>query len=174
MATRPRTRRVGRQGTTDYDETELGLMPPSEHAHNNNLEVTGERGVGQAAISPSLRICKGVVLIFVGICLCVATVASKVSLVSITGRMFSMKDERTGSVLFFQLVLLMMIPEAISWLRCLIWGVIGKSWVTYPRPSGVTIVWVSRSTLLMTKINVNLFYYMFVFLTHIGMLDCYH
>ena len=99
-------------------------------------EETPQKSVG-------LLIIKWTALCIVALCLWTATVVSKVSVVSITGRMFSLsesvtpesRNDRVRSVLFIQLVFLLLIPEVLSFIRCLCWGVIGKSTKKYPWPT---------------------------------------
>jgi len=99
----------------------------------------------------SLRVIKWTALCIVALCLWTTTVMSKVTLVSITARMFNLtskaspseKEERDRSVLFIQLVFLMLIPEVFSFFRCLFYGVFGKTTTKFPWPSKNAVVWVS-------------------------------
>lgn len=106
-----------------------------------------------------LRNIKRIALALIASCICVGAVMSKVSLVSITDRMnprFNLGFNLTGfadeyppphrSVLFIQLILLLVIPEVVSFVRCLVWGVIGKTTRSFPWPSRCAFFWVSRST----------------------------
>ena len=102
-----------------------------------------------------LRMIKWIVLIIIALCVCVGAVLSKVTLVSITGRMFSLVSSRDGhkhtlpqSVLFVQLTLILVIPEVVSFIRCLIWGVIGKTKTRFPWPSKSAFIRVSQYTLV--------------------------
>jgi len=101
-----------------------------------------------------LLVIKWITLCFVACCALVGTVMSKVTLSSITGRMYSLTsvssnatvgvvDQKTGSRLFVQLVVLMVFPEVVSFFRCLIWGVIGKTTDRFPWSSRTAIAWVS-------------------------------
>ena len=101
-----------------------------------------------------LLVIKWITLCFVACCALVGTVMSKVTLSSIAGRMYSLTnvssnatvgvvDQKTGSKLFIQLVVLMVFPEVVSFFRCLIWGVIGKTTDRFPWPSRTAIAWVS-------------------------------
>ena len=95
-----------------------------------------------------LRIVKWISLVFIAISVCVGAVLSKVSLVSITGRMFDLTSDPDGntvprSLLFVQLTLLLVIPEIVSFMRCLVWGVIGKTTKRFPWPSRAALIRVS-------------------------------
>ena len=96
---------------------------------------------------------KWTTLCFVACCALAGTVVSKITLASITGRMYSLTnvssnatvgvlDQKTGSKLFIQLVSLMVFPEVVSFFRCLVWGVIGKTTDRFPWPSKTAIAWV--------------------------------
>lgn len=110
--------------------------------------------------SSLLRSIKWIALIFIALCICAGAVLSKVSLISITGRMFNLtlydrlgghedKDRRLSrSKLFAQLTLALVLPEVISFVTCLVKGVVGKTDNTYPWPKPRwALVWVSQSTL---------------------------
>ena len=95
-----------------------------------------------------LRIIKWIALGFIALCICAGAVLSKVSLVSITGRMFNLTSYPDGqtsarSLLFIQLTILLAIPELHSLIKCLVWGVIGKTTKKFPWPSQSAIIWVS-------------------------------
>ena len=101
-----------------------------------------------APIPTYLRIIKWTALFLIGACVLVGTVLSKVSLVSITGRMFNLTrfpDEHAlpRSVLFIQLTFFLVIPEVVSFIRCLVWGVIGKTTESFPWPTLSAFVLVS-------------------------------
>jgi len=103
-----------------------------------------------------LRIAKFAAVSFVVLCATIGTTVNKVTLVSITGRMhdlssnfcdynkaseLSMEDQsQMGSICFFQLVAIMIIPDFVSFLRCLIWGVAGKTTDTFPWPTWKSIL----------------------------------
>ena len=98
-----------------------------------------------------LHIIKWTALIIIALFVCVGAVLSKVTLVSITGKMFALISSRDGhmdtvpaqSVLFIQLTLILIIPEVVSFFRCLIWGVIGKTTEQFPWPNRSAFVGVS-------------------------------
>ena len=101
-----------------------------------------------------LHVIKWIALIFIALCVLVGSVMSKVTFVSIAGRMFSTlnisapgPDDHTDtrSLLFIQLTISLVIPEAVSFIRCLVWGVIGKTTESYPWPSRSAFLWVSSS-----------------------------
>ena len=94
---------------------------------------------------------KRIALLIIGLCVLVGAILSKITLVSITGRMFSLvsfpdEDNHTlpQSILFAQLTLILVIPEVVSLMRCLIWGVIGKTKERFPWPNRKTILVVSQ------------------------------
>ena len=96
---------------------------------------------------------KRIALVVIAIFVCVGGVVSKVTLVSITGRMFSLVSLRDGnmqtlpqSALFAQLTLILVIPEVVSFVRCLIWGVLGKTAESFPWPSRSAFIAVSHSS----------------------------
>ena len=129
-----------------------------------------------------LRIIKRIALIFIAIFICVGAVLSKVTLVSITARMYNLSSEFSEearmynlssefseeakmynlssgfseeetllrSALFIQLIFLLVIPEAVSFIRCLIWGVIGKTTESFPWPSRIAFILVSWFVYLVT------------------------
>ena len=103
-----------------------------------------------------LRIAKFAAVSFVVLCATIGTTVNKVTLVSITGRMhslsrnfyncnnaseLSMEDKgQIGSICFFELVAIMIIPNFVSFVRCLIWGVAGKTTDTFPWPTWKSIL----------------------------------
>lgn len=97
----------------------------------------------------SLHIIKWIAMVFIALCVLSGTVFSKISLVSITGRMFNLTrspdgpNTQTASVLFTQLTLMLIIPEVVSFIRCLVWGVIGKTTSSFPWPSRSALFLVS-------------------------------
>ena len=89
-----------------------------------------------------LRIIKYIALCLIALCVCAGAVLNKVSLVGITGRMFHLSNwsdrgEHTTprSVLFIQLTFMLVIPEVVSFVSCLVRGVIGKTTKSFPWPS---------------------------------------
>ena len=117
---------------TEFDDTE---------AHNTHNTTTPDNTKTRRTL---LRIIKVMALVFIALCVGVGSVVSKVSLVSITSHSriinyTQSSDGRAGaspeSVLFIQLTLLLVIPEVVSFIRCLVWGVIGKTSESYPWPS---------------------------------------
>ena len=107
-----------------------------------------------APISTYLRVIKWTALFLIGACILVGTVLSKVSLVSITGRMFNLTRFPDGhalprSVLFIQLTFFLIIPEVVSFIRCLVWGFIGKTTESFPWPSLLALVLVSLAKTLL-------------------------
>ena len=89
-------------------------------------------------------------LILIALCVLAGAVLSKVSLVSITGRMYSLTTLQEGytytlpqSVIFIQLTILLIIPDVASFTRCILAGVIGKTTESYPWPSPKALIVVS-------------------------------
>ena len=122
---------------------------PDEEATVTKTESTQSQLPRTFAPIPNyLRIIKWTALFLIGACVLVGTVLSKVSLVSITGRMFNLTrfpDEHVlpRSVLFIQLTFFLVIPEVVSFIRCLVWGVIGKTTESFPWPTISAFVLVS-------------------------------
>ena len=97
-----------------------------------------------------LRVIKVASLLLIGVCALVGMVFSKITFVSITGRMYTLytaSPQDTGnnpkSVIFFQLVFILVIPEILSLAHCVIWGFIGKTSKSFPWPSWKAMVLVS-------------------------------
>ena len=97
--------------------------------------------------SSFLRSIKWIALTLIALCVCAGAVLSKVSLISITGRMFNLTSQYdlgaghedadgrlSRSKLFAQLTIALVLPEVISFVTCLVKGVIGKTDNTYPWP----------------------------------------
>ena len=138
------------------------LVNSTSSTKSNHILQSRETGEhDEARPKYALRVLiKWIALLMVALCTLTGTVVSKVSLVSITGRMYNLselnlfndsdcgedsgniKNNSTGSKLFIQLVLLLIVPELISFLRCLIWGVIGKTSTKFPWPDCKAIAWV--------------------------------
>lgn len=98
-----------------------------------------------------LRIIKVVSLLVIGACALVGMIFSKITFVSITGRMYrlytdSQQQNSAKSVIFFQLVFILVIPEILSLGHCVIWGFIGKTSKTFPWPSWKAMALVSYCT----------------------------
>lgn len=96
----------------------------------------------------ALRIIKVVSLLLIGACGLVGMVFSKITFVSITSRMYTLyeadiNDDDEKSVIFFQLVFILVIPEIVSLGHCLVWGCIGKTSKNFPWPSWKAIALVS-------------------------------
>ena len=97
-----------------------------------------------------LRIIKYIALCLIALCVCAGAVLSKVSLVSITGRMFYLSksdpddDPTPRSVLFIQLTFMLVVPEVVSFVSCLVRGVIGKTTKSFPWPTWKALVLVSQ------------------------------
>ena len=132
-------------------------LPFNENDANNQSTAVNEKPDPQSESSTDnlpfyLRIIKRIALALIGSCICVGAVMSKVSLVSITDRMNPRYNLSTfpdqysiphRSALFIQLTLLLVIPEVVSFIRCLVWGVIGKTTKSFPWPGHAALRWVS-------------------------------
>ena len=105
----------------------------------------------------TLRAVKVVSLLLIGVFALFGMVFSKITFVSITSRMYTLymhpnktqDDHETisgnRSAIFFQIVVILIVPEIVCLGHCLIWGFIGKSSKTFPWPSWKSIVSVSNA-----------------------------
>jgi len=121
---------------------------PQAHGRLETSRETAQPDSREDKANFAYRIIKWIALIFIALCILAGTVLSKVSPVSITGRMFNLTRSPNGhtiprSVLFIQLTLLLVIPDVVSFIRCLVWGVIGKSREKFPWPSRWAFIGVS-------------------------------
>ena len=117
------------------------------------MENRVEDGEDDAAELPSnnntLRIIKIIALLLIGACALVGMVFSKITFVSITSQMYELYKE-TGtrndeqSVIFFQLVFILVVPEIVCLAHTLIQGCIGKTSKTYPWPCWKAMFLVSQ------------------------------
>ena len=123
--------------------------------HPTTPDDTETHNKPQATDRRTLLLCiiKAMALIFIALCVGVGSVVSKVTLVSITSRTVTINftqssdglaSPKSESVLYIQLTLLLVIPEVVSFIRCLVWGVIGKTSETYPWPSKLAVLKVSH------------------------------
>ena len=146
--------------STDDNRVEMVDHPISDLDQSSvqsqaRFRVTPPRGNEEDPLQKSLgfRVIKWIALCIVALCLWTTAVLSKVTLVSITARMFILSTEaepsnerelnKARSILFIQLVFLMVIPEVFSFLRCLFYGVFGKTTKKFPWPSKNAVAWVS-------------------------------
>ena len=141
----------------DREEFKVQAVNRPETRLSVNIEnsavytVTKSSSSTKASKPIYLHIIKWTALIIIALCVCVGAVLSKVTLVSITGRMFTLISSSDGhmdtvpdqSVLFIQLTLILIIPEVVSFFRCLIWGVIGKTTEHFPWPNRSAFIGVS-------------------------------
>lgn len=147
-------------GAADVNESqEMGTLPtedtPSSETESHTLEARPSRGEETDRQLSSLRIIKWIALVFIGLCICTGAVLSKVTLVSITGRMFYLTRDRDGntlprSILFIQLTLMLIIPEAVSFVTCLVRGVVGKTTNSFPWPNTQALILVSHVSIRFT------------------------
>jgi len=151
----PRQRHHAEQNQLELSAYPVPVQQSLSSTHNEpRLQGRPRGGEETPQKSVGLLIIKWTALCIVALCLWTTTVMNKVSLVSITGRMFyiskhiqKVKDDTISrSILFIQLVFLLIIPEVISFIRCLCWGVIGKSTKKYPWPTRNEMFLVSAST----------------------------
>ena len=104
-----------------------------------------------------LRFIKVISLLLIGGCALLGMVFSKLTFVSITARMYTLysnskvnetmsNDQKstTSTVIVFQLVSILVIPEVVGLAHCLMLGCIGKSSTTYPWPCWKTLLLVRR------------------------------
>ena len=118
-----------------------------------NHTIGDHRDVAAAAAaepahSKLLRIIKIVALVLIAACTLVGTVFSKISFVSITSRMYTLYTDNSSansdkSQIFVQLVFILVVPEIVCFLHCLVWGVIGKTDRSFPWPSRKAVLLVS-------------------------------
>ena len=104
------------------------------------MEDGGDGATDASSYTNTLRVIKVVSLLLIGACALVGMVFSKITFVSITSRMYTLysattADNNQKSVIFFQLVFILVIPELISLVHCLVWGFIGKTSKSFPWPS---------------------------------------
>ena len=123
--------------------------------NNNRVEEEDNDHTQQLSYTNILRIIKLVSLLLIGTCALFGMVCSKITFVSISSRMYILYsnpesvDAETRSVdvyksvIFFQLVFILLIPEILCLGHCLLWGFIGKSSKTKPWPSWKAICLVS-------------------------------
>lgn len=143
--------------TENINDTDQEMTAyPRPFRSSNSLEARPGREEENTQ-SYSLLIIKVIVLVLIALFVCAGAVLSKVSLVSVTGRMFDLSRQPDGytrprSVLFIQLTLLLVIPEVISFVSCLVRGVIGKTTKTFPWPNKWALLWVSHYTLCHAQI----------------------
>lgn len=142
--------------TVSENEQEMTAMP-TENGQSSQMPPRRLREArtgsgGEANQQPLiLRIIKWIALGLIALCVCAGTVLSKVTLVSITGRMFRLSRDShledlttPRSVLFIQLTFVLVIPEVISFVSCLVRGVIGKTTKSFPWPSRRALFLVSE------------------------------
>ena len=145
------------------------------------MEHRVEDGEDDAIQAPAhtgvLRIIKVTALLVIGACALVGMVFSKITFVSITGRMYTLYTtlpQDTGnnprSVIFFQLVFILVIPEILSLGHCVIWGFIGKTSKSFPWPSWKAMVLVSKVSSPVRGKSLFKYYLSLVVIDHV----CYY
>lgn len=91
-----------------------------------------------------------------------SSVVSKLTLVSLTGRLrnvthsinvhdplnatrrnITLEERNTAVTLYWYLQFIVLIPNVLTFLRCLVFGVLGKTTKTFPWPNGRALVLVS-------------------------------
>ena len=133
------------QGNGLTSEGERSEQTDEEQGENDNLTSQS------LSYANTLRVVKAISLLLIGVIALFGMIFSKISFVSITTRMYSLytypgssqDDESNKSAIFFQLVVILVIPEIVSLGHCLIRGFLGKSSNTFPWPNWKSIVLVS-------------------------------
>ena len=137
---------------TNLRETDLATRMHNQGSRSRELEESdGENDSSEESFYITLRVIKVVSLLLIGACALVGMVFSKITFVSITSRMYTLcnsanVENNKKSVIFFQLVFILVIPELLSLLYCLIWGFIGKTSRSFPWPSWKAMVLVSAAS----------------------------
>ena len=85
-----------------------------------------------------------------------STVVSKLTLVGLTGRLrnathslnatrsnITLEERNTAVTLYWYLQFIVLIPNVLTFLRCLVFGVLGKTTITFPWPNRRALVLVS-------------------------------
>ena len=159
LGANPRHRHHAAASVNDNEEEMTTLSTEDTRSQTSRtLETRPSRTEETDHPSSILRVIKWIALLLIALCICAGAVLSKVSLVSITGRMFNLTSRYDGhedaygrlsrSQLFIQLTLALVLPEVISFVTCLVQGVIGKTDMTFPWPKPRwALVWVSQPTL---------------------------
>ena len=97
----------------------------------------------------TLRVIKVIALLLIGACALVGMVFSKITFVSITSQMYKLYNQADNradnekSVIFFQLVFILIIPEILCLGHSFIQGCIGKTSKNFPWPSWKAMLLVS-------------------------------
>ena len=136
------------QGNGSTSEGERFSQNDEEPGENHNLTSQS------LSYANTLRVVKVISLLLIGVIALFGMIFSKISFVSITTRMYSLytypgssQDDETLTsnklAIFFQLVVILVIPEIVSLGHCLIRGFLGKSSNTFPWPNWKSIVLVS-------------------------------
>jgi len=125
-----------------------GVMQRELENHTIGEHPDVAAAAAEPAHSNLLRIIKIVALLLIASCTLVGTVFSKISFVSITSRMYTLYTDTSSadsdkSQIFVQLVFILVVPEIVCLLHCLVWGVIGKTDRSFPWPSGKAVLLVS-------------------------------
>ena len=122
------------------------------------VEEGEDDGIQPPAYTNVLRFIKVVSLLVIGACALVGMVFSKITFVSITGRMYTLynstranEQNNPKSVIFFQLVFILVIPEIVCLLHCIVWGFIGKTSKSFPWPSLKSLILVSHMSSLIER-----------------------
>ena len=151
--------RTTRQRTITINDNEREMAPMATEDRRSSqtsrtLRARTRHGEETHQQSLFLRIIKYIALCLIALCVCAGAVLSKVSLVSITGRMFYLSksdpddDPTPRSVLFIQLTFMLVVPEVVSFVSCLVRGVIGKTTKSFPWPTWRALVCVSQYNIM--------------------------
>lgn len=125
------------------------------HERSNNEANIG-KGDNKKRCMLAIKFAVGI-LFFFAVLLC--TVFSKLTLISLTGQLhnvtYNLTEENSDDskkekaiTLYWQLLLVIMIPNIVTFLRCLVFGVLGKTRKSYPWPKAQAAVIVSSKGVL--------------------------
>ena len=129
-------------GTADQRGSELQKM-------ENRVDDGEEDATESPSYKNTLRVIKIVALLLIGACALVGMVFSKITFVSITSQMYKLYNQADNrddekSVIFFQLVFILIIPEIVCLGHSFIQGCIGKTSKSFPWPSRKAMLLVSQ------------------------------
>ena len=76
-----------------------------------------------------------------------SAVLSKLTLVTLTDQLRATNDDKTRITFYWYIQLILLIPSFITFVRCFVVGVIGKTTKSFPWPTGKAILYVRLSML---------------------------
>ena len=157
--------------------TDLDILAADDHSQPplppvTNVVVPSIASKQMVTVPKHFRLIRIAVKLLMFLLVLSALVASKVSLVTILGHLRSMTnfslsaesgmsndgadvegDIKTAVGLYWQLLLILVIPNLITWVRALFNGVIGKS-ASQPWPKYEAILMVSRCSILICLYHI--------------------